>query len=474
MAYAKKRQANKVVVYPEIVSVSRPDGDASRWTVREGLAQRGGAWTNFGTHEIRVPLVDDETAKAVRGHELVHTKISPSNAEALETWASEIGLTAEIISSAEEVRVNAVAQKAGYNVDALIDGSEKMSGKRYGEASLNSVKARNEAIISGTALIGTKAFTQFVNGVKAGNPQLASELRELAKEVKKLLRHSYYIASDSETPVFRDGGSEQVGTLPYGFVKTVKDIGQLVSRRLMPEEAQQQYRNSGVEIPAGGMGKFANLVVHKGLLLNKQTKGIIGRKRKPSTTGKRIAYPHRLLTDPEKRIFQSKPRNSGGVVLLDLSGSMSLSVKDIQDMLDVSPGALVAGYSHRKSAPNLPNYWVLAKGGKTVSTLEDVDYGHGNCVDGPALDYTLGLRKGRETFIWVCDGIITDMEDKRYNVGAEVCAEIVRKHNIIVVPTVEEALIALKNPRTAKSNVGGNLGYYLPRRLGGYSDVRSR
>ena len=61
------------------------------------------------------------------------------------------------------------------------------------------------------------------------------------------------------------------------------------------------------------------------LPLTLTVQGAIGKKRVASQVGRNPRRISRILTDPERRIFDKKVRSGGGVVLIDCSGSMDLS-----------------------------------------------------------------------------------------------------------------------------------------------------
>ena len=461
MAKAKKAE---VIVYPEIIVGSRPDGNSERWTVTEGFTERGQAWTDFTNKHIQVPLINDDVAQAVRTHELIHAKVSPVDPVAVQAWAENNGLNADVIMSAEEVRVNAISKKLGYNTDLLLDGSEKETGKRL--AKEGSEKAYDMMIKGGGALLGTKAFRQFITGVRSVNKDWATDLREMEKEVTKVLKNSAENLAHAGSRTIQDDNGNAVGQLPYGFERYTGAIADIISGYLKQGGDVSESNNSGIEMPTG-KDAWAKLIISNVVKLDKQVKGHLARRKKASPIGKRIAYPSRLLTDPEKRIFSQKPRNSGGVVLLDLSGSMSLSIEQIEKMVDTAPGALIMGYSANRNKSKQPNAWILADRGKRVSSLNGIPYGYGNGVDGPALDWAIGKRRGSEPVIWVTDGMVTGSGDGVYEAGAEACAKLIKKHRVLVTPNTDEAVEMLKAPKASKSRVFGFVGMHLTKAQGG-------
>ena len=118
-------------------------------------------------------------------------------------------------------------------------------------------------------------------------------------------------------------------------------------------------------------------------------------------------YVHRILTDG--RIFARRVAGPGGAVLIDASGSMSLSSESVRRLVERAPGATIAAYA---GAGNSGILKVLARGGH-VAWSQDCclsDAGNGNVVDGPALRWL--ARQGGPR-LWVSDGCVTGRDDQR-------------------------------------------------------------
>jgi hypothetical protein len=461
MIMSSKRELG-VQPLPEIVEALRTGGSVERWTVEQGSTGRGDAFTDFGGHTLRTPFINDEKARLVRLHELTHTRVSPMDMSQLEAYAKASGFDQRTLECAEEFRVNTIVGKLDYDINLLADGSEKESGKRLGKEALVNSRAKSELFAFGGALVGTKAFNSYVAGVKSSAPELALELREMSKQIKKVVRNVSKRYLGDTTPKEPFEGI----TLPYGFLKYTTQIAKII--RNYQGATEEYVPMGGVPIETGyGSGVFAPLVVGE-LPLTRTLKGKLARRKRPAVSGKRVMYPNRMLIDPQKRVFSQKPRNSGGIVLFDLSGSMDLQPSQVEEILTHAPGALILGYSHNRSMPKEPNLWVLANRGKVVDdSLISTVGGRGNCVDGPALDYAISKRRHNEPIVWVCDGQITDSQDKLYLEGAEACAKLVMKHNVIVAPNTEAGIKALKAGRSARSKVEGVLAQYIPKSKGG-------
>jgi hypothetical protein len=444
-----KKYKDEVIAFPEVSVSTRKDkeGPQERWTVKGGLAERGEAWTDFVNHTIQVPLVNDDTAKVVRGHELVHSHISPMSPEALEAWAEVNGLSPEVIMSAEEFRVNQVLQKIGYDTNLLLDGSEKSSGIRL--AKDGSERSHEMAILAGSALVGTKGFRHFINGVRSVNKEWATELRNMELEMLRITKKRSASWIGDTTP---DNG------LPLGFTRYAEEIALVITKYLNKENEGDWAKGlEGFGEHDKRTGSFAQLRIDNKKKLTVQVKGQLFKRKKAKETGKRIAYPSRILTDPQKRIFSQKPKNSGGIVVIDLSGSMSLSISQVEALVEASPGAYVIGYSHQRRTKNT-NAWVLADRGKRVSDLKHVNAGNGNGVDGPVLAHAISKRRGSEPIIWVCDGLVTTSEDGYSRDLAYLCAELVKRHKIVIAQTPEEAVSYLTNP-SRKPRLRSNYRY---------------
>jgi len=111
---------------------------------------------------------------------------------------------------------------------------------------------------------------------------------------------------------------------------------------------------------------------------------------------------HRLLTDPDKRIFDKYVKASGGVVLIDCSGSMSLSREEVRDMMLAAPGCTVIAYSSTWKTDE-ENTFILGEKGKVCDSLPRFWGGNGN--DMPAIQYAVSKRENEKTpVIWVTDG----------------------------------------------------------------------
>lgn len=184
-------------------------------------------------------------------------------------------------------------------------------------------------------------------------------------------------------------------------------------------------------------GEWEQLVVSKPELAVNHT-GKLGRRSIAADSGREPHFINRIATDPDKRIFKRKTRALGAVVVIDCSGSMSLSEDDIDRLLKASTGATVLLYSGGHNNPEVPNCWVIARKGRMARKLPK--FPGANAVDGPALLYGCQLRNGsQQPIIWVCDGHVTGIGDNCYENLQDDIDKIKRRYHIHQVRTVPEA-----------------------------------
>lgn len=426
--------------------ITRKDQEGGSWVVHEGRPERGDAWTNMVKREMRVPTGDDPISRVVRAHEMVHTKVSP----AITHLDGRYGVTNESLEVAEEFRVNTLVGLAGFDTDALADGSEQRAGEI---AAMN--RAWNEAVRFLCAVADTKAAKSFLYGVKKHDEEMAGGLNEVHKKLKKAMRG--YVKTyghkriASTTPTDR-WGKDTIH--PEGFVFAVR-LARIVDQHLIvPDEVDgddivegdgeneimdaNEVKTRGKGKASDGWAPLLELVLPKPRTAN----GSLGRRRRPSNIGTNPRRLSRMLTDSERRVFDHKVRGNGGIVIIDQSSSMRLTEAQLWQVVNASPGCLVIGYSHKAGSTNVPNIWVLADRGKVVDKLPEKTAGNG--VDGPALRFAIKRRRNNEPIIWVCDGQVTDRNDRAgLPELINECATLVVRHKIHQVATVDEAVVSL-------------------------------
>jgi hypothetical protein len=436
----------RISAEPEFIT--RKDEDFGRWEVNECPPERGLPWTDIAKREMNVPMDNDELARVIRAHEVMHSKISPGTQwqQWIERkWASERALRA-----VEEVRVNHLCNRVGIDMlKTLITGSEKASGER--NAQLNKWA---DTVYGAVILAETGGLKLYLSGVRKHHPEWVKPLKAIAKK----------IVSEFSKIDQRDLGStinDEALPAPFGFGYTERLATWLDSiAQLDPEEAQSQSEeednppiseeeieesiakhsqegNESNEVAPwrGAWGQLNPVTA----ILDKSLPGSIARKKRASTVGRNPRRIHRMLTDPERRIFDTRSRGKGGIILIDASGSMSFTQEDIYNMIVKAPGALVAMYAEDGSGmKGDANLHVLAKDGKMVSEIPNRMCG--NNVDLPALEWAVKKRTSNKTpVIWVTDGGVTAINGEYYDSLAVQCFNFCRKERVMIAHDVDIA-----------------------------------
>ena len=489
---------NKVRLYPEPNIITRRDRPVGRWTAEECAPRRGEAKTNLIGRRIYAPVGDTPLERVVRAHELMHAKITP--AEDLDKWLARKVATFEALQAVEEVRVNYGIQKAGFNLDDLTDGNEDADG----EYSAINGEWRN-AVLFAIATAGTAGGKKFLVGVRRHNKQWADALQKIQKHIWKQI-----VGADTGKVGRKRVRKEEVfsteearnGLYPRGFSWTerwaeyVDRLAEIPPKTASPnkksakkgktedsdgassagnegadgdegedgdedksiaDKGDSSYADTLRDLrplrPEGGSETWSKLVWGK-TQLTAVSKGRLGKRRVAMAYGRNPRRIGRLYTDPQRRVFDHERRAKGGIVLIDGSGSMSLTRENVLDILKVAPGATVAIYSDMDEGAGAPNIHLLAKDGKCVEERNMPEFGAGNGVDLPALEWAIEQRKGKKTpVVWVTDGGVCVPNGGWNQMLAKVCIQTAKRNNVICVDHVEDAvkqLQALNAGRTVR------------------------
>jgi hypothetical protein len=432
--------------------LSRSDASNGAWTIEGGSCNRGDAWTNHSTKKMRVPLANTPEARVVRAHEMAHARVSPTwRTDTIHELSAEYG--ERVLACVEELRVNTIISRVGFDLNLLHDGSEKLGGTNI--ATTGGREMWNEAVSFSTACVGSPtALREFISGVRKGSSDWAKALSKMARQLQKVTDGITTTEMASTTPI-EDG-------TPAGFVMVTQAIGRVLKPYLesaigdgaqyTKELARQINRATEPGGRRAPTGRWADVVLLDLALAEKVDSSLLGRRRRPVASGTRVAFPSNAVRDPARRVFGGPALAPGGVVVIDQSGSMDLSSQQLDALLSLSPSLTVIGYSHRPGeSVTTPNAWVLARGGRRVAS-DDLPQGNvGNGVDLPVLEFANRLRCAGEPLIWVCDGQTTDSNDHPH--GAEEVALFIRRNRVHCVRSVDALLHELKAGRPVLSQM---------------------
>lgn len=450
--------------FPDLLG--RHDNTTAPWEVTTGVMGAGMAWTAIGERRMNVPHGDTPNERSVRAHEMMHAKVSPKPEDMLR-WLARGKASPEAHTAAEELRVNTLVKRAGFDVDVLTDGGETQAGEFVAENN-----RWPEAVMATCAYAGTGRFRSFLVGVRRHNPEWAKTLRalhdRLVKELAKVPDHSLAAtAVDTKS-----------GLAPLGYAWT-ESIAMLIDHAANPPEPpaddpniegdpgddanapddkpgdeqndkpaptpppvkDDQIKKMELEVDTGFWDDVRWGDAHR----NRRAPGGIGKTKKPSNVGRAPTRIGRLLVDPHQRVFDRKRPGKGGVVLIDASASMKFTQDDIKKITEAAPGCTVAMYcgNSRTRADGKPNMWLLADKGTMVTEIPERTSGNG--VDLPAVEWAIKARHRKDTpVVWVTDGAVHGPgQNYTDSMGVE-CAKACLLNGVVVRRNVGDAIDALR------------------------------
>lgn len=457
----------EILPIPEMLG--RKDATHGAWQVDSCAPVRGLPHTNIVDRKMVVPVSQEETDRVIRAHEMVHARVSPADDFIL--WLTR-GIASETaLRSVEEVRVNYLVGKAGFDaMTHLADGSELRAGEE-----LTSREDWAGCVYTAVGFTCSAGLKDFLTGVRRKNRAWGEALKEISKKVEKEIAKS-----DKRGTLTSTARDPRSGLAPLGFAD-VERIAEMVDRLANPIKDEDNNEN-GQSQESDGSGKqdaekaekgaskgeptappvskdevkrvqpaqnrgragvapqWAELKIGK-LPLTRQAPGGLGRKRKATDMGRNPRRIGNALADPYKRIFDASKKGNGGVVIIDGSGSMSLTTEDIVKIVDSAHGATVAVYSADSQNIN-DNLLILAEKGKMVQTLPRRNGGNG--VDAPALKWGIKQRQHQNApVVFVTDGLVHGVGQGYDDLLAMDCINLVLKNKVIVRKNVAEAVKAL-------------------------------
>ena len=458
---------------PELIR--RKDGandEPAEWTVVPCAAERGAPMTAVVLRHMEVPIQDFELDRVIRAHEMMHAKVSPGDRT---PWLNRGIASDRGQQTAEEARVNFLVAKAGFDLDILEDGTELNAGERIAERG-----DWAEAVYYTAAISGCGGLNKYLVGIRRHRPAWAPRLRRISQLIQKELRridraakngadtslastrtvtgrldprneliqgylHTENIAEwldrlaeephkdEEDGEEENDGGeSDTDGTNPSTGVgsKETGDLKPPVSKADL--ESQKPNRTNAV-------GSWAQLNV-KEQNLTRHVPGGLGKKRIASNMGRNPRRIQRMFTDPEKRIFDRKVKGNGGVVLIDYSGSMALSEKDVLEIMEAAPGCTVACYTTNDfDTDGKANLWILGARGRMTTAIPASRGGNG--VDHPALVWAVQQKQRQSApVVWVTDGGVLGPGQGYSDQLAMQCIKTCLKSNVLIRDDVEDAV----------------------------------
>ncbi len=422
-----------------------------KWKVRGSF--KNNARVDLIEKDAVLPLSRRSLDSMRRLHEMAHVKWTPSNLEEAALKATGSKIDGETIHLLEDNRINRALHVKKMPVWDMV-------GKLYIEELSNSLDCFNdlEKAVAYLAFSGSdkpyidkvrKKILKNMSGYDIALLNAAEEvIREAGCETALALNEEESWAEFKKTMAVAKVITEWFGKDKGESKKKVKEEdkvadeevkksleGQLTLRAI---EAMQERLKGGLpavqvvqrKIKWGPM-KIVRPPLEPRPHTRKKTL-----KNRPSDTGIVMKHPHRLLTD--SRVFTSKYKKQGGTLLIDVSGSMTVTEYQLDKLLDTAPLLTVALYTSDFYSYFSGMLVIVADRERRCNRKQLVKYtGYGNVVDGPALKW---LARQEHPRIWVSDGIVTGMGDLNNPELSQEAYAIARNANILRIPDLSTAI----------------------------------
>ncbi len=418
-----------------------------KWHVRHSF--RSCSRIELGQKSAFMPLGPKAIDSLRRLQEMAHAKWSPANIDSeTEGLANSSDLT-ETISWLEENRIKRALKVLDIpvwkldrdlyidelkdSIDILNDMEKATAFLAYSGTGLPYIESIRESILHRMSAYDQALLLDAEELLReAGdNTAIAEDDRQSLEEFKKVVEiakvlSSWFQKEKIEITVHKEAVSdEEVKQSLEGYVAG----GALESLRSSLKK-KPIVRVSNRRIEWGTM-KIVRPPLEQRPASRKKTW-----KQVPLDRGVIMKQPHRLITD--KKIFTDKRKEQRGTLLIDVSGSMTVSEKELDRLLDIAPLLTIALYTSEFYYYFSGLLIIVASRERRCSAKYLTKYtGYGNVVDGPALRW---LAKQEHPRIWVSDGIVTGIGDLNHPNLSREAYSIARNANILRVSQVSDVI----------------------------------
>jgi len=421
---------------------ARPEALALRDSIRRNYEQvdsfAHARNTNYvfnrsGNDRLEVTELNGNFPRALRRLSLVKTRHSVAHLISGEDNEME----QKFIEIADEIRINKIFKKTFENDDPFANYNSKEIIELMG--SPEQIKSNVMPLVLEFArTINSSANSKLLRRIE--QPKLKNDLKIMKSLLTKEMTNIKHCLCEVNDDRHQFERHERVVIAMANIIRGFSDPKKnpLKSAIGQPQDKDLKPQNWCKLKPA-----YPKLeIVHNGRM---------NRKRRANELGKTPKYLNRLLTDPSRRIFAKKAKSLGGVVVIDCSGSMSLSNDQIEKLVTSASGSSIWTYSATCRDYELENCWLIADRGKRVRELPNFHGGNG--VDLPALAFARRYRKNKnDIMIWISDGRVTGNGDTSDTRLRRATAHFIRKNNIHHVEEINEAIKLLSDAQKGKHN----------------------
>lgn len=350
-----------------------------RWVITPGRGE-----CDTVARSLEVPLSEDEADRFVRNHEMAHARITPR--VPANKQCARFGVSMTALQCIEDMRVHHFFTQAGIAMTGHLDFYDAQCLVRR---KLGSERALAAILCSAW---GTEDCNRIINIL---TPLISDDdvFQQLLNKVRMI-----------HTRLLMGRGI----TRWIGMRNCTVPAARLFDSFFPPDGKQPaDYGDIPIELLRGRVGAgWGDMTIRT--LPKSLTHAVVplSQRRVYRDVGSRLMAPYRLPVDG--RVFVQKKRAIGGTVLIDGSGSMSLSADDLRTIVATAPVTTIAIYSGHGKKGSLT---IIGEKGRVVDDRglqEARSSGNGNIVDGPALRW-LSMQDAPR--IWVSDGLVTGQHD---------------------------------------------------------------
>ena len=349
-------------------------------------------------------------------------------------------LSEQTQQSADIVATLKIYEKAKYPIKDI----PQISGKTVGQHAKN--LAWSELVHHTARMALTYEYKKFMTQLKDLPKEQKDLLRKMSRELRAKSDYNTNLLANTNHVDYEGGSPIRLHNCEAGRARIARTIDHYAKMKIEPQDqtTQQTGKGKSTKQTEEELG-FEKLLISKPSLdLNHS--GRMGRRKRASTSGKQPERMANYYADQQKRIFTNKTKSLGAVVLVDMSGSMSLSDDELEQILEASHGATVIGYSHGEFAE--ANCWLMARNNRRMRGLPNP--GGGNGVDVPALYYASTFLKNHSPFIWISDGMATGKVDSSTPKIMKITAKVASKLGVTMAENAPSAIQLLKEAQRGK------------------------
>lgn len=297
----------------------------------------------------------------------------------------------------------------------------------------------NEVLAAQNSYSHTKdlnAWGDHANWVKENSEELSDKQKRIHELVQLAVKEALEALYSSHDPS-NSYNTERMAEAAWPVLKRLLDPGPGDGDGSKKDQKDEEFVPiEQCDLPdyADGTGWCDVEVIRPDLVLP-QKAGLKTPRWKQTDAGAVIRRPERHCTDG--LVFGHRRRApQSGSVLIDVSGSMSLTIEEIEEMMNLAPGVNIATYCSRATTGYLT---IVARGNKRCSTQDLQPRGGGNGIDGPALRW-LAAQPGPR--YWISDGYVTGLRDAHNETLLAECEATRRTHRITRLDSLPELIEA--------------------------------